>query len=228
MRTTSLVAALVALSAAYGTNVEYVSRPAPAETADAGTAVLADQVTIDEIAVYQSVKVAIVMDGALAKPNAPLIAGRPALVRAHARSADRKSRKLAAELRVTRAGKEDLVLRTTPGPLPATVDDGDLDSTFNFKVEEGDLTTDAAISVRVAEAYDAPDAVTFPANGKGIALGAKDGSGTLRVKSVEGRYMTSLPGCRRRRTRRAILTAHNTLPLTSASAAAAAATMIRG
>ena len=173
MRRSSLLVALLVLPAACGTNVEYVSRSAPTDTADAGAPALAEQVTIDEISVYQSVKATIVKDGVVAKPNAPLIVGRPALVRAHAASTDKRSRKLGAELTVKRAGKDDLVARSLPRLLPAAVDDGDLASTYNFNIEAEDVTADAAISLRVAEAFDAADAVTLPADGKAIALGAK-------------------------------------------------------
>lgn len=157
--------------------------PSPAEAAP-----LAEQVSIEEIAVYQSVKVTVVKDGAVAKPNAPLIAGRPALVRAHVKRLDQRAHKLVAELRITRAGKDDLVLRDGPKSLRLVRDDGDLETTYNFKIEAADVTPDAALSLRVAESPEATEAVAFPASGKGLALDAKTASGTLRVKFVPVQY----------------------------------------
>ena len=114
-RTSSLyrAALLVTLTACGSTVVENNGPPTstPAPTEPGPTPAVADAVTIDEIAVYQSVKVTMTKGGAVSKPNAPLIAGRPALVRAHVTPTDRKVRKLVAELRVKRAGKDDLVVR---------------------------------------------------------------------------------------------------------------------
>ena len=168
-----------------------VAAPAPTEPLP----VLADSVTVDEVAVYQSVKVIVGKDGAAAaKRNAPLIADRPALVRAHVKSTDRKTHALVAELTVKRAGKDDLIVRDGPKSLPALVDDSDLDTTFNFKIDAAYITPDAQLSLRMGASPDATDVVTFPADGGTLALAAKSTSSTLRVKFVPVKYDTDGSG----------------------------------
>src|SRR4051794_11799162 len=72
------------------------------------TVVLGDEVTIDEVAVYQAVKVTVVSEGALVpalKTNAPVIANRPAFVRVFVKAHGRARPVVDGELRVKRNGK---------------------------------------------------------------------------------------------------------------------------
>ena len=162
-----------------------VATPAPA--APATTA--ADELSIDEVAVYQAVKVTIVEAGALAKkPNAPIIAGRPALVRVFVKAIGRTRPKIEGELRVTRAGKEDLVLEDHgKGVLPA-LDDGSLDQTLDFEIGAEDMTADATFSVKAGVKLASGDIVSFPTDGTSVPFKAKTASQKLRVTFVPVAY----------------------------------------
>jgi hypothetical protein len=162
-----------------GTTVETASRVEPtlapaAPVAPAPT--LAERVEVDNIAVLQGTTVTLV-EGATSKKkrNAPVIAGRPALVRVHARSLDAKGRlpKLGAELRVSTPGKADVVVREAPKPM-LTLDDSDLDSTFNFELDAAVLAPASALSVTLADPSAADDLATFPTDGTTFAIGARD------------------------------------------------------
>ena len=86
--------------------------PAPPPASDGGVtpAAIATLVTLDQIAIYQGVKVSFVTDAAPVTPNAPVIAKRPALVRVHAGIPPRTTvAQLTAELRVRAPGQDDLV-----------------------------------------------------------------------------------------------------------------------
>jgi hypothetical protein len=176
-----------------GTTVETASRvePTPAPAAPVAPApTLAERVEVDNIAVLQGTTVTLVEDAtATKKRNAPVIAGRPALVRVHARSLDAKGRlpKLGAELRVSTPGKDDVVVREAPKPMLA-LDDSDLDTTFNFELDATVLVPASALSVTLADPSAADDLATFPTDGTSFAIGARDDAPTLRVRFVPVRY----------------------------------------
>ncbi len=192
-RTAALVAMMTA--AACGGTSETVSRVEPAptptpmtETSPAPT--LAERVEVDNIAVLQGTTVTLVQ-GAAAKKNrnAPVIAGRPALVRVHARAIDTKARlsNLGAELQITTAGKKDVVVQEAPKALVA-LDDADLDTTFNFELDADVLAPGSALSVSLTDPAVADDQAVFPTDGSTFAIGARDDAPTLRVRFVPVRY----------------------------------------
>lgn len=110
----------------------------------------ADEMSVDEVAVYQAVKTTVVKDGALAaKTNAPVIAHRPALVRVFVKAIARTRPKIEGELRVKRAGKEDLVLKDGGKRILPELDDSAMDQTLNFEIGADDMTADASFSVKV-------------------------------------------------------------------------------
>lgn len=174
-----------------GSTGDTTSTPAPAATAApaAPATTAADELSIDEVAVYQAVKTTIVKDGALAKkPNAPIIAGRPALVRVFVKAIGRTRPKIEGELRVTRAGKDDLVLKDGgKGVLPA-LDDSFLDQTLDFEIGADDMTADATFSVKAGVKLDSGDIVSFPADGTSAPFKAKTASQKLRVVFVPVAY----------------------------------------
>ena len=162
------------------------SPPAAASAAPAAPApTAADELSIDEVAVYQAVKTTIVSGGAVVtKPNAPIIAGRPAFVRVFVKAIGRTRPKIEGELRVTRAGKPDLVLKDAGrGVLPA-LDDGLLSQTLNFEIGADDLTADASFAVKAGVKLDSGDFVAFPADGSSTPFKAKTASQKLRVTFV--------------------------------------------
>ncbi len=190
-------AALVALGApACGSSTTDASgTPAPAASAApvAPATTAADELSIDEVAVYQAVKATIVSGGAVAKKlNAPIIAGRPALVRVFVKAIGRTRPKIEGELRVTRAGKPDLVLHDGGKDLLPALDDGNTDQTLAFEIGADDMTADAAFSVKAAVKLDSGDVVAFPADGTTtMPFKAKTASQKLRVTFVPVAYQNA-------------------------------------
>jgi hypothetical protein len=197
MRRARRLAALVTMmtAAACGSTIETAPRvdPATAPTQAAPAApipTLAERVEVDNLAILQGTTVTLVENAAVKKKrNAPVIAGRPALIRVHARSLDSKARlsKLGAELRITTAGKADVVVRETPKSL-LELDDADLDTTFNFEIEAAALTPASALTVSLADPSAADDKQTFPTDGSTFPIGARDDAPALRVRFVPVRY----------------------------------------
>jgi hypothetical protein len=170
------------------------SSPAAAapEAPSAAPATAADDLWIDEIDVYQGVKVTVVKDGALrARLNAPIIAGRPALVRVAVKPYAWTGPYIHGELRVKRSGKEDLVLTDGGKRAIPELDDELLDETLNFSIAAEDMTPDATFSFKASladVALDGTDVVAFPADGGAAPFNAKTASQTLKVKFVPVAY----------------------------------------
>ena len=183
-----------AAAVACGSTTETTSAPAAAaSTAPAAPATTAaDELAIDEVAVYQAVKTTIVKGGAVAKkPNAPIIAGRPAMVRVFVKAIGHTRPKIEGELRVTRAGKEDLVLKDSGrGVLPA-LDDGLLEQTLNFDIGAEDMTADATFAVKAGVKLASGDIVSFPDDGTTVPFKAKTASQKLRVTFVPVAYQAA-------------------------------------
>jgi len=168
--------------------------PAPAASASpaAPATTTADQMSIDEVSVYQAVKATIVSGGAVAKkPNAPIIAGRPALIRVFVKAIGRTRPKIEGELRLTRAGKPDLVVHDGGKDLLPALDDGNQDQTLDFEIGADDMTADAAFSVKAAVKLDSGDVVAFPQGGTTMPLAAKTASQKLRVTFVPVAYQNA-------------------------------------
>lgn len=190
--------AVVVLGAACGTSAasdaDGTSGEPTAPAPETETAIT-QNLEIDHLAVYQAVKVALLEDGAVvAKPKAPVIANRPGMVRVHAKWTDRQPRKntLAAELRVARPGKEDLVISDAAKRI-VTLDDADATTAFNFQ-----LPADAFVpgmTVRVAifdptapEGSKARTPAILPVEGGVLPIAASDVAPTVKVRLVPVRY----------------------------------------
>lgn len=157
------------------------------EAADAAApASLAQLVAIDEVSIFQAVKVTLAKEGALVeKTNAPVIANRPAVIRVWARALDKTRPMVEAELTLVRPGKPDLVLRNAARRTATTLDDGNLATTFNFEVAAEEIAPETRYSVKVAERIDgAKEVLAFPADGSSARLDAKTSSQSLKVKFV--------------------------------------------
>jgi hypothetical protein len=129
-------------------------------------------VSFNQIAVYQGVKVTLLDNGQVTAPNAPVVPGRPALVRIHAKTAPppagtatpRKPIRLKAELRVHVDGEQDIVLTDGPRTLTATLDEATITSTFNFELEAEQVKPGATISVSLFDPSGKdPTTVRYPA-----------------------------------------------------------------
>jgi hypothetical protein len=171
------------------TEVDQVADQGPVETVPAAptTPALAEEIAVDEVAVYQGVKATLVREGAVvASPNAPVIANRPAFVRVFVKAIGRTRPLLEAELRVKRAGSEDLVLKDEGKRTLPELDDELLENTFNFTIPAEAMTTDASFSFKVGIA-GAAESLVYPADGSAQSFAAKT-SAKVRVKLVPVTY----------------------------------------
>jgi hypothetical protein len=188
-------AGLAGLAAtACGSTGETTAAPAPAATTApvAPATVAADELAIDEVAVYQAVKVTVVKGGAVVKKlNAPIIAGRPAFVRVFVKAVGRTRPKIEGELRVTRAGKDDLILKDGGRGVLPVLDDGLLAQTLNFEIPAEDMTADATFSVKAGVKLASGDVVAFPDDGTSVPFAAKTASEKLRVTFVPVAYQSA-------------------------------------
>ena len=186
------VVTMATLAAACGGSSETAqkSAPAPVPAAAEPAPTLAERVEVDNVAVLQGTTATILEDGTVKKKrNAPVIAGRPGIVRVHARALDPKARlpKLAAELRIGTPGKEDVVVRAEPRSLVER-DDAELDTTFNFELEADALSATSTLSVALEDPAAPGDRASFPNDGSTFLLGAREDAPTLRVRFVPVRY----------------------------------------
>lgn len=152
---------------------------------------LADEVEIDQVSVNQAVQVTVFDDAAPKKPNAPLIAGRPGLVRIHARTIAKRAKRpalLTGTLRVKIPGKDDLVPEAIVRKL-APIDPSDLASTFSFELPPEAFAAGTKLAFTLTDAAMPGDpGVTLPGDGGALALDVKDTATTLKVKIVPVRY----------------------------------------
>jgi hypothetical protein len=107
-------------------------------------------VELREVALYQGVKVSLFQAGSLVQSrNAPVVAGRSALVRAFVQpAADFAAREVVARLTLTDA-EGSRAIDTRGVPLLST--DGDLATTFNFDVPGELIREDTSFSVELFE-----------------------------------------------------------------------------
>lgn len=158
---------------------------------DAGTEPkdIASVVSVDQVAVYQGVKVTLVDEGSVVAENAPVIPGRPALVRIHARTVPRtKVPRLTAELRMHVPGREDVVVIDGPRTLTPAVEDGIITSTFNFELSAEQMAKGASLSVELRDPTGAdPSTIRYPAEGT-LPMNVGGFAPTLKVKLVPVRY----------------------------------------
>jgi hypothetical protein len=162
---------------------------------DAPKAPLATGLAVKDVAVYQGVKVLVVKDGKwVSSRNAPVVAGRPALVRvfvtpdASFLAGSRKS--VTAELRLESGGTKHPLLKDTKTITEASTD-AELDSTFDFEVAPELLTKDVTFSVALTmtggETPSAASAARFPADGTQKGLSAEVG-GAVKITLVPIKY----------------------------------------
>jgi hypothetical protein len=168
--------------------------PAAPPPADAGATTtqgsVSETVGVDEVAVYQGVKVTLVEDGTPAHARAPIIPGRPALVRIHARGTKgRVKQSLVAELHVKVPGRPDVVVRDGPRKIES-LDDTQLHTTFNFELDAAAIAAGSALWVELRAGVAASgDATTarFPAEGV-LPMGVSALAPELKVVFVPVQY----------------------------------------
>jgi len=154
---------------------------------------LAADVNVAEIAVFQTVKINVVKNGAkVAKHNASIVAGRDALVRLYITpAAGYTARSLTAELRLEN-GEVKKVFKDTK-TLSAASADGALASTFNFDVPGDALTPATTFTASVRDpatsvSAGAGGAAQYPAAGTPESLGVESDGPQLKVVVVPVKY----------------------------------------
>lgn len=121
-------------------------------------------VAITEVAVYQGVKVSVMKNGAASTPNAPVIAGRPALVRFFTTVSNPTGAPLTARLTIGQQKFDQPIAGMTNSV------DANMASTINFDVPPEALVAGATFSARILEAPESstnpsPDA-SYPSEGQ--------------------------------------------------------------
>ena len=148
-----------------------------------------DGLSLSEVALYQGVKITLARNGVATTPNAPIIAGREALIRLFVEpDASWTPREVVARLEL--GDGEPIEAR---GMVSGPSSDGDGASTLNLFVPGERVTSDVDISVGI---YDIePECVggaeasraRFPAEGT-ATLPARTNGGPLRIVVVPVRY----------------------------------------
>jgi hypothetical protein len=165
--------------------------PPPPPPTSGGAPVLG--LTLDEVAVYQGVKIPVARGGAaVGSRNGPIVANRPALVRAFvSRDGAYRNQTVRGELRLRRGGNAVAPIVVSKAVAANSTDDR-LDSTFNFDVPEGVLDSTTEFSVALidpgASGAGNPRAI-YPSSGASESLGVRSsGDRGIRVMLVPYAY----------------------------------------
>jgi hypothetical protein len=159
--------------------------------------VVAQNITLDEVAVFQGLKVSLAKGGQLAdrgSPKMPIVSGRDAVVRLYVTpGSDWSPHDVTARLKITThtpTGTLSRIFSTTKTIDKASTDDS-MDSTINIPLPGSALLTGATFAVVLNEdkgsaAQDA-DPARFPQDGS-FADMAVSGGGTVKVVIVPVKY----------------------------------------
>lgn len=152
----------------------------------------AGNIKIQELALYQGVKISLMKNGqGVSQKNAPVVAGRAALVRVFvAPTSGFSNRKLTAKLELV-SSDPGVKSQTVNLDVAGASNDANLPSTFNFTIPPEQMKTDVKFAVSIHEPTGGSvggvdGGVRFPAQGTSN-LGAAS-SGAVRVKFVPFRY----------------------------------------
>lgn len=193
MRNRLAFAALSAVSlglAACGSSNDGAGAPAADSDATEPGAPFAEQIAVNQIAVYQGVKVTLVDERArVKKANAPIIPERPAFVRVHAKALQYRTRvRAAAELRIHVPGRPDFVANDVVKSL-VPLDDLELGTTFNFDVPGEAIAPGATLEVILHDEKATDTTVRFPeAAEETVSMNVGKLAPTLRVRFVPVKY----------------------------------------
>jgi hypothetical protein len=147
--------------------------------------VLAKGLTIDEVAVYQGVKIDVVKGGVNTPLTAPIIAKRPGLVRIFVKpDASWQAHSITAKL-FLRTGGNLSILKDTRTISGASTD-ADINTTFRFFPDGTQIDTDTTWSVELLDqgtgaAPTADDPGRYPHDGTDMGLGAKSSGAQLKI-----------------------------------------------
>lgn len=156
---------------------------------DGGTGPLAEKlaggVTVNEVAIYQAVKIDLMKNGGLVPPVAPIVLGRSALVRAFLTTDGSFTPKnLVGKLYLNTGGKLTIVksLRSIQGPS----NEADQQTTFDFTIDGALIGADTTWSVAVLETGPAAtqtgdNPARFPRDGSEQTLGGKSSGSAVKI-----------------------------------------------
>jgi hypothetical protein len=154
-------------------------------------------VRIDEVAVYQAVKISIMKNGSTPTPNAPIVQGRPAVVRVFVSPMPGYQPRSLTALLELESSDPNVQSQTVSLQVAGASQDGSLDSTFNFTLPPEQMTGDLKLAISLHEPSGATigsvdSGAVWPAQGK-ASLGAK-ASGPVHVTLVPFRYLADGSG----------------------------------
>jgi hypothetical protein len=164
---------------------------------DGCTDTLASNLTLQQIAVYQTVKIPVMNNGsevAVASRNASVVQGRQTLVRVFITPGSGWSaREVAGRLTVVPSGGQPAVF-SSKKTISAASTDADQNSTFQFAIPAASMVPPVAYSVEVVECGSQSSSggqARFPASGT-LDLGVKT-TGVLKVKLIPMQVGTLVP-----------------------------------
>jgi hypothetical protein len=164
---------------------------------DGCTSTVVSDLTLKQIAVYQTVMIPVMKDGAevaAASRNASVVQGKQALVRVFVTPGSSWSaREVAGRLTVASSGAEGVVY-SSKKTISAASTDADQNSTFQFTIPAASMVAPLSYSVEVVECGSQSGSggqARFPANGT-IDLGVKT-TGVLKVKLIPMKVGTIVP-----------------------------------
>jgi hypothetical protein len=145
------------------------------DSAPPTTGVLATGITVSGVTVDQGVEINVVKNGAAATKNAPIVAGRPGLVRVFVTPQSAFSHALTGVLTLTTSGTpKTFTASLTPA---STSTDASMSSTFNFNVDAASLATDTTFFVQIKDPQgtgSGSNTAQYPNSGTATSLGVKN------------------------------------------------------
>lgn len=151
--------------------------------------------SVDEVAIFQAVKISVVKAGAKATSSIPIVAGRDGLVRLYVKpGAGWTAKAVTAVLSLTAADGTAFPQVTSTKTISAASTDAAPDSTFNFIVPGSSLPVGVKFGVALTDSSAGETAAgksstaRFPADGSLAVLGTKNSGAQLKVKIVPVQY----------------------------------------
>lgn len=158
-----------------------------------GGGALASGLTMSEVAIYQGVKISLMQDGTPQTLNAPVIGGRPALIRVFVRpDANFTPRDIVARLHIEAPGQAPVDLEETVR-VSISSSEQNPNTTFNFRIPAAAFALNAGFNVGLYEtqgcggATGSTTGVLYPASGVAL-LDPQPTGGALKIVLVPVRY----------------------------------------
>lgn len=182
MRWVHLVCVLLGMGCSSSGDLFECEEEENCETGEALVQYRARGVGIDQVALYQSVKVPFVENGVAVSSNTPVVAGKEALLRVYLeRVSGFSSRDILGRLSVDSGGEEESVYDVTFN-VSAGWSESNLSSTMNFTIAAEDMTPSAKFSLELLEVEVGYEGSEEESN----ALYPAEGLTSLRAETMGG------------------------------------------